>query len=279
MSWSSIMATVFLHIPKTGGTTLRHLLYRQYAGKPTYTIDVVKRREGDRRDLKDTGDFLALPEREKKRIELLLGHMNFGLHEELESPVMYFSFIRKPEARVISSYDFVMRSEQHPLHAEYKAKYPNIEAFVEDPSQHDVHNRQIRMISGTDGSEEEMLGKALDNVEKWFAVVGILERFDDSLLLMQRHFGWTTPWYEIRQKKKKSDGKKKRSAKLMTMLSERNRGDLAFYRAMEERLDAQLKEVPSSSLWLQRKALALSNEYHSSKLGRRASQFLNSKNT
>ena len=45
------------------------------------------------------------------------------------------------------------------------------------------------------GCSEEMLERAKRNIEERFSFVGITERFDESLVLLRRTFGWKPPYY------------------------------------------------------------------------------------
>ena len=87
---------VFLHIPKTGGITLYHVLNRQFDRSQVFTI----------RGLIDRREFEELSEISRERLQLVRGHMEFGIHSWLTEPVSYFTILREPVNRVISHYYF-----------------------------------------------------------------------------------------------------------------------------------------------------------------------------
>lgn len=70
-----------------------------------------------------------------------------------------------------------------------------LEAFVESPPFKDVDNGQTRRISGlppqVGGCSRAMLKQAKENLRKDFAVVGLTERFEETLLLLNRAFSWS----------------------------------------------------------------------------------------
>ncbi|MEO5579030.1 MAG: hypothetical protein ABIR58_00110 [Gemmatimonadaceae bacterium] len=67
--------------------------------------------------------------------------------------------------------------------------------FVTNPPFREVDNDQTRRIAG----EEPPLGRctsamfelAKQNLRRHFRVVGVTDRFDETLLLMKQAFGWT----------------------------------------------------------------------------------------
>src|SRR5262245_16845682 len=92
---------IFLHIPKPAGTTVHHVLERQFAADEVYSL------AGDswasyRRDFQR----LTLPER--KKIRVIKGHMEFGLHELLPQPATYVTVLRHPVDRIMSYYYYVL---------------------------------------------------------------------------------------------------------------------------------------------------------------------------
>ena len=198
---------VYIHIPKAGGTTLAHWLYEQlrsparegceskeedgwlssgvfyypsgYVRGP-YSHDVDRiRRVLSRSDLK-----------------AVLGHCQFGIHEQLARPANYITMLRHPVERVKSLYHFEKLVEGK--YGEHQGiNMPGettLESFVESPPFEDVDNGQTRRISGlrpeVGGCTRTMLKRAKDNLRKNFAVVGLTERFDETLILLKQTFSW-----------------------------------------------------------------------------------------
>ncbi|MCX6313023.1 MAG: sulfotransferase family 2 domain-containing protein [Bacteroidetes bacterium] len=104
------MKLIFLHIPKAGGTTFHTILERFYDKEEIFDIRVVEQ------ELR-TQEFLDLNMEQKQKINLLKGHLTFGLHEQFKtSDVKYITFFRNPVDRIISHYDFVIRRPKHYLY-------------------------------------------------------------------------------------------------------------------------------------------------------------------
>lgn len=235
---------IFLHIGKTAGTTLRQILRKQYP--PGETLLIRSRplradRAGERPTRESTiGYFASLPEAERARPSLILGHTIFGLHRHIPRPATYFTLLRDPVSLTISQYYYVARNPAHPLHD--VASYRSLEAYVASGVTLEADNSQTRAISGDTttpfgGCTEAMLTLAKSNIEEHFAPVGLVERFDESLLLFQRTFGWKSPYY-IRSN---VAGKKEPvTPEVRALIQEQNRLDLALYAWTAERFEATI---------------------------------------
>lgn len=193
---------IFLHIPKAAGSTLSSVVQRQYEPNATFKIDGLHIRES-------IDEFKKIPEAKKEKIRLLSGHMFFGLHEFLPQPSTYITMLRNPVDRVISHYYHVIRHPNHYLYQEVTSRNMNLRDYVSSGISMELDNGQTRDISGEGIVQKpfpdkgigfgqcpaEMLQRAKRNLREHFAVVGLSERFDESLILLKRTFGWATPCY------------------------------------------------------------------------------------
>lgn len=239
---------IFLHLPKCGGTTFHSILERMYRKEEIFDIKVIN-------DLRlNIEDFISLPPNEKARLKLLKGHMEFGLHKHFSEESTYITFLRDPIERIISYYYFVKR---HPNHRLYKLNLLNDEMsfydFVTTIKEGDVHNGQIRLISGINDEKEFMLERALENIEKHFSFVGTLEKFDESLILLQRLFDWSTPYYEIANKTKERPKISDFDQETIEAIKALNAEDIFLHKKISEELDIRLRNEAS----LEQKVLQL----------------------
>lgn len=181
---------LYLHVPKAGGHTLTEYIRAQCAAG--------ERREGD--GLLDGGVLavqygffrdpgLAVPAHvrpllRRPGLRAVAGHFTFGLHEHVARPWTYVTVLRDPVERVLSLYYFLGLHERMSL-----------EEFAADPPFREADNDQVRRIAGVDpplgGCTRETLERARENLRRHFSVVGTVERFDETLVLLDRRLGWT----------------------------------------------------------------------------------------
>jgi hypothetical protein len=183
-------ALIFLHIPKTAGTTLNRIIEWQYSPFAVFTIDPYRIRATPER-------LKRLPEGRRRRLRMVRGHMFYGIHEWLPQGATYITMLRDPVARVLSAYYFILRRPLNPLHRKVKRDRLKVEDCLRLFPQR--HNLQCRLISGLKDiatDDERLLDIAKENLTKSFSVVGISERFEESLMLMATTFDWVIPFYK-----------------------------------------------------------------------------------
>ena len=185
---------IFVHLPKTGGTTMEHLIRRQYPEQAVRWISY------DRPEL--LSEFQALDAKQKAELRCLMGHVPFGVDAQLSGNPVYITMLREPVARFISEYGQVRRvtrtgAWRPPVD---QVKSMALDDFLNYRIENNAMDVQTRFISGyippagTQPPFEPLPGDALErakiNLRKHFVVTGLMERFDESLLLMKRRLGW-----------------------------------------------------------------------------------------
>lgn len=189
-------ALIFMHVPKTGGITLLGII-RRYCS-PAQTLDIFGESVATVQD--SVNRLRAMTEAERRDITCVQGHMPFGIHQFLPRPARYLTILREPTARMVSDYYFARNTPEHSLHAEVNGKRMSLRDFIEMREQQGLGNLTCRSLSGLANWDDlaasprectpAMLDAAKRNLEKHFAVVGLTERFDESLLLVADAFGW-----------------------------------------------------------------------------------------
>ena len=183
-------ALIFLHIPKTAGTTLNRIIESQYSPFAIYTMDPYRIRATAER-------FKQLPEARRRRLRVVRGHMLYGIHQFLPQGATYITILRDPVARALSAYHFVLRRPLNPLHRQLKSERLTVEDCLRlFPERHNMQCKLIAGVKDTAINGERLLEMAKENLTKSFSVVGISERFEESLVLISKRFGWKVPFYE-----------------------------------------------------------------------------------
>jgi hypothetical protein len=195
---------LFLHLPKTGGSTLRNCVFKQYRTDKYY--------EADR------GYFVCgvyyypagllaqpgpeLPARVRRTlaradVRAVIGHFSFGIHRFMNVPTTEVTIVREPVDRVISLFYHLRKYDQTVWHRPIVTRNLSVEDFIRDLSCREADNGQTRRIAGRQprygACSAAMLERAKTNLRRYFSVVGTTDRFDETLLLIKRKLGWVDP--------------------------------------------------------------------------------------
>lgn len=191
---------VFLHIPKTAGTTFRQVIRRNYTPTERFGLDNEQKIQTDIK-------LNNLTAEKRKNIKFLGGHINFGIHQSFnsEEEFKYITFLRDPVQREISYYYHVLRMNQHPYHQEVVTKRMSLEDYLTSHMHKMLINAQTKQIAGIQGGlqskalpfdkTDSLLEVAKNNLEKYFIFSGITEHFDEGLILLHKILHWKFPLY------------------------------------------------------------------------------------
>jgi Sulfotransferase family len=233
----------FVHIPKTAGKTVITMLATAY-----------------RKDaIQDAGNYVRNPERTKKKLtksskleaRVLAGHVPYGaFRAHLPVEARYITFLREPVDRVISHYYRHLhrrrpikvrspRREQHRLETPGKvrpARHPradSIEEAMVEMRMPELNNYATRFLCGRESVVGDLPEEALDDAKealRSFAFVGIQERFDESLVLLQRMLGIGLVPYRPRHVSPNRPDMDELPAEQRALIAEHNELDAELYR-------------------------------------------------
>lgn len=181
---------VFIHIPKTGGTTLEHILKQQYGQDELYAL---RPRKGV-----VLNSFLTLSPSEMNSIKVLKGHLTFGVHEKIRdiANIKYFSMIRKPENRLVSLYRHIQRDIKHPQHHKFKGF--TFSEFLNNPYSTRYQNHQIFQLTATKPNNKNFKN-LLVMIEEHYSFVGVQEKYNASLQRLSTIMKWNQPFEIIKR--------------------------------------------------------------------------------
>lgn len=197
---------LYLHIPKAGGTTFNSLVFEKMENGDFRKTDIKAFLSGvfyypDNFVTEPNAASRELVQRALARDDLraVVGHFRFGLHESLTQPYRYVTVLREPVSRVRSLYEFQRLNERKygALKGIRLADDVDLARYVSQPPYPEVDNGMTRRLSGQSPPigmcTQAMLKAAKANLERHFEVVGLTEKFDETVVLTSRLLGWGKP--------------------------------------------------------------------------------------
>lgn len=226
--------TLFLHVPRTGGSSLRAILASHFRGAPVCPHASWPAIE-------------ACDPEERLRYALLHAHFRMGWERRLGDafharPLRFLTQLRDPVARVVSHYHHFRLFRSPPPESRAAAELArsgSLRDFVTDPRpevRHHTANLQTRLLSDADCGEgapdDAALASAIANLET-FAFVGLTERFDASVGLLSRVLGTPRPLRPVRRNRGSSAAALDPAVR--RLVEKHNVLDAALYRAAARR--------------------------------------------
>lgn len=161
---------IFLHLQKTGGTSLRKVIKGVFGGTP-------KVRGANGREKNGTWKPLQGSQLDADAWHC---HMSFGIHELLPRPVPYFTIVRDPIAREISRFRHSTWDRDNGL--------TPLSSYNPDWG-------MVYQLSGCSKNDQSYLGQqhvaqALKNMHEHFLYVGDTSRMDELGLWFRDELGW-----------------------------------------------------------------------------------------
>ncbi|MCD4686503.1 MAG: sulfotransferase family 2 domain-containing protein [Anaerolineae bacterium] len=227
---------IWVHMPKAGGSTMNHLLDWNY----------------DRvlalHHYKNLPAFMALTEHEKRQIDCINGPIYVGIHHHLPQPVTYITLLRHPVDRVISHYHYQFRRKRRL--GEKVPDWTIEEWLARAPFQ---TSYQLRLLVGGDDIErvlhDPLPADAVDiakrHIEQYFSVAGVMDYYDETLLLIKRAQGWNRAFYARQNVNPVRTQRDDMSAATLAFLEHECAPEIELYEYIKARLEHTLAEQDS----------------------------------
>ena len=182
---------LFNHIPKTAGSTMKEVLWRAVGGERVLFATRIGAH------LQQLGEIRRRLDRPLEDSYAVVAHTGVGVEVALPERHRYrpFTILRDPVQRTISEF-FYARDDRAALPAELSLEEYLSEQLLRS------YNSQTAFLGGLsarhhlegeplsrDRYDAELLARAKSNLEA-HDVVGLTERFDETLLLLRHAYGW-----------------------------------------------------------------------------------------
>lgn len=212
---------LFVHIPKTAGQTVEAALRWRFRHTPGAVLH-------HRALLKPLEEVESIPLEAREKARVIGGPFYYGLHRYIPQRCQYVTILREPVARVVSLYNYVRLTKEHPLHDRVVVSNISLAQYVGDRIGTGVENGQTKQLAGLwqGEADEQTLATATSNLAA-FLVVGLMERFPESMALLWRNLGWGLPVYQSRNVTRTPPPPIVEAT--VALIRERNALDLALY--------------------------------------------------
>src|SRR4051794_3770604 len=152
--------------------------------------------------------------------------------------------LREPVKRVLSYYAW-MQDNREIVVSPY-GDMPLEKWLRSDYIGEHVHDMQTRLLGRRTGEDvavtPAVFEQAKQNLEEHFTVAGVIERFDESMMMMRRNLEWPKwPFYERRNVTATPVRPEDVRPELLALIVDRNRFDTMLFRWVTERFDAQVR--------------------------------------
>lgn len=221
----------FIHIPKTGGTTMVNTLSKQILFNRFKRLNPT--RTTHPKDFLDSVEGLLEDVVSSSKFDVVGGHFGFAAHPKLMDASQYFTVLRDPIERVISEY-YYMKHKGMYYQGLIEKENLSLTKYVSHPETFYLNNLQTRLISGVsfesgDTVTESTYKLALENLSK-FKVFGLTEQMDSTLALFYIILNWNhLPYYQRSNANEKRPNTEHISQHEIDVIREREKYDILLY--------------------------------------------------
>ena len=211
-----------IHIEKTAGTTITYILRQSFG---TRHCDVLPWKRSF-----SHGDVFSAEDLRRTRwlyprLESIAGHTvkPFGDLQHAHVDVRFYTFLREPLARCVSHY-------QHQI--QRMGKSLSFKEWIRDER---YRNFQVRKLAGNEDGD-----RAIRTLDETVRFVGLLERFNESLVMLRKRFPDAPLKIGYQRRNVAADSAIKdrllNDPAVRPLLVDANREDLKLYQFVTERL-------------------------------------------
>ena len=199
--------------------------------------------------------FKSFPQEKRDSFKLLMGHLADHFLPFITQEYQKIIFVRDPVDHFISGYHYLRRATHNKSH-KIVSRMKSIEEYIAFRRDHNFDNIQSRHISGmTHFLLKKKKPSSIDHTllyDKTKAVIQntdflfIMERFDESILILKRELEWASnPYYKTRNKTKNRPRSEEYSDAIRKEIKSFNAVDMEMYNLCKDRFELMYKNFES----------------------------------
>ena len=205
-------------------------------GSPTISFSKIRR--------------LKLALKHRHNLHLIRGHFDLSLSRLLPRNTQFFTLLRDPVERAISHYYHYRRQTTDPIHP--LAMRSTLTEWVSACGLVEMDNGQTRRLAGRINLPYgqvtlQMLDRAKSNLARNFAVVGLTERFEESLILLHRAFNWPLYRFAAHNVGNSRPPRTKVSEEALKVIENCNHFDLDLYQFASALFEQAVSKIDMAS--------------------------------
>ncbi len=250
---------IFTHIPKTGGMSMFAAMCEHHGMKMADMYNMSAFGE----DSAAVEEAVLNPEK-----SVFAGHLPFGLHEWLSRPSYYMAIVRNPVDRILSLYNYSIQYRDF-IRATKKSTGQSFDEIFENRTAADFYqdflpwikakqtlngflrcasaeldNGMVRRFSGiglhTTPCPIDALDTAKDNIDKYYSIVGVQERYEETVRMTRMAFSVNLTEFHVNKSTNKIKKGQKPAFNQRKRIKEMNRLDIQLYDWILDRFETQL---------------------------------------
>lgn len=224
----SYQTIIFSHIPKTAGMTMCGTLEALYPPHLRHSVDASQTDHDEH-----VRRFKSTPPEQHAHLRLIVGHHTYGFHKYLPSNATYFTIVRDPIDRLVSSYYQLVSVIPHlPERVAFYENPPTLEEFVEQGDLYYKCDSLVKLFiehpNRAEPVTEALFREALRALHEDYSLVGLMGQFDETVVLANQLYGWTINHY-LKRNISSNYSRDKVPEGLRETYAERNRWDMQFF--------------------------------------------------
>lgn len=229
---------LFVHVPKTAGSSLSNELARARKPYRNIHIDYTKPQVPHEQQLQSAVDDFIERARQKPH-RSASGHITMKHARQIQAAIpstKLVTVIRDPVARVISDFRY-QRTPMHPPHQDFIKRFPTIWDFIEHSGS---NNKIARHLAPNFNAPVDQL---IEEVLSSFAFIGAVEMYPLSFSVMFKLMGQERrPELHVRKTEARPENDVEVTPELRARIRELNMIDEALYAQVMASLKARRKE-------------------------------------